>query len=748
MDTIIFSFKKLLNINDGKNDAKEIENDCQEFARIYNSTKFTNTNSDTNALERLLVATNVAPVTEPEPINNENIDDNNDGKNPTTDTTKYKTFKSNIKKHLELLQILEGEYGGILPAPSLHERPKFGKQSNFILKDYRIPIKIWNWIEINELPSAQGSLSPANYITRFQDLLWMEEAHQSVQMRRYDMQGVLLAKYDKGFLLPVPGLAEGRPSLMRGDRALLKAPKRSTYYEAYIADVRDQDVILKLHSSLTHDSLEALAFDVSFMSSRTPYRRCHHGVMTIKKQNGREMLFPVPKEQLKSPNIQVKEDAKSLRCFMSELNIYQREGVIRALRNECRPAPYIIFGPPGTGKSVTLIEIALQIYARKQKSKILICANSNASTDLLVSRINNKKLIRDGELIRISAYYRFVNNLIPSDIRGVTDEFDAITKEMFRNYRIVITTCIQAGTLYEFTDRFDYVLIDEAGHANEAESLIALGLLKDDGCAVLAGDPHQLGPVCMSKPALKGGLGISLLERLSKFDVYTDKSSAESNKKSFDPQYITKLIISYRCDARVMSINNQFFYGGDLKFVVKTPNKWLNVLNVKNVLIFHPVKGKERREYASPSWFNANEAIRTLTYINTLYQAGLRPNQVGIITPYRRQIDKIQTLFDSIQLEPCKVSTMEEFQGDEREVIIISTVRASARHIEFDKNFNLGFLFDPKRFNVAISRAKWLVILIGDPDILKKDPYWSEYIKRAETVQSIEVKKQPKRRYK
>lgn len=268
---------------------------------------------------------------------------------------------------------------------------------------------------------------------------------------------------------------------------------------------------------------------------------------------------------------------------------------------------------------------------------------------------------------------------------------------------------------------FDYVFIDEAGHAQEPEALIALSLIKMNGASVIAGDPFQLGPIVLSQLANDFGLGKSLLERL--FDELIDKKNQE-----FDERFITKLNISYRSDERVMMINNRLFYDNELRFVKKTPQKWLSLFDIDYPLMFCEVKGKEMREYLNPSWFNPKEAITCLAYINQLYRAGLQSHELGFITPYRQQMNKMNTLFSVTNLPKCKFGTLEEFQGLEREVIIISTVRTEKKNLELDKKFHLGFLNQEKRFNVGISRAKWLVIVVGDPDILKLDARWSEYM--------------------
>jgi helicase MOV-10 len=101
---------------------------------------------------------------------------------------------------------------------------------------------------------------------------------------------------------------------------------------------------------------------------------------------------------------------------------------------------------------------------------------------------------------------------------------------------------------------------------------------------------------------------------------------------------------------------------------------------------------------------------------------GVSFDQIGVITPYRRQVQKITTSLRGFG--GVKVATVEEFQGQERRIIIVSTVRSSASYVQHDIQQSLGFLQNPKRFNVAVSRAKALLVIIGNPVILSQDPYW------------------------
>lgn len=647
-------------------------------------------------------------------------------------------FHERLQMHRDLMDELEHE--NILPAPTTKVQ-KFAPQGkvNYKLGGYKIPPYIYRMLEKVELnghmEDEHEPLSDENYKKRFQTLLWLEEACQIVEMHRYDMRDVLFAREENSsrFKLEVPGLAEGRPSLMPGDRIIARSELRSSLYEGYIADVLETSIILCLHESIL--DLEGIRFDVTFQVNRSPFRRCHQAVSTYR--HTQKVLFPQPCSA-KPPKIKLPETKlQDLRCFNDRLNQYQREAVYHVLLARSRPAPYIIYGPCGTGKTITMIECILQVYARQPDAKILVCANSNACVDLLAERLKQVDLIPVHKMCRVSAFHRYKRGDVPEEIEDITKINENISYGEYAGYRVIITTCVQAGTLFEFIDRFEYLFIDEAGHASEPEALIPFGLLKPEGCVILAGDPMQLGPVCLSRTAARIGLGESLLERLSKIGPYTRRPTGI--RIGYDNDYVSKLMISYRSDPRVMALNNELFYDGDLKFENKTPEKWMTGLGVNSPIVFHPVLGKDRREHSNPSWYNAHEIIPCLAYVLRLYNLGLRPDQLGVITPYSCQMAKLEQTFFKNNLAPCKIGSMEQFQGDEREIIIISTVRAKPKYLETDKRFNLGFISNPKRFNVGISRAKWMVIVVGDPRVLLGDPLWSQLIARAHVVKTAQA---------
>ena len=207
----------------------------------------------------------------------------------------------------------------------------------------------------------------------------------------------------------------------------------------------------------------------------------------------------------------------------------------------------------------------------------------------------------------------------------------------------------------------------------------------------------------------------------------------------FDERVMTKLLRNFRSHAELVRLPNRLFYDNELlacadPILANSCLGWEKLPNPKFPLIFHGIEGKDQREGNSPSWFNADEALLVLSYVKDLLE--LRPSrceqhEIGVITPYNKQMQKLQRMLRGAQLDGVKVGSTELFQGQERRVMIISTVRSSEDFLGFDRKHNLGFLDNPKRFNVAITRAKSLLIVIGNPAVLKHDEHWGSLLRLA-----------------
>jgi len=219
------------------------------------------------------------------------------------------------------------------------------------------------------------------------------------------------------------------------------------------------------------------------------------------------------------------------------------------------------------------------------------------------------------------------------------------------------------------------------------------------------------------------------------------KEEKKENFKEFgyyNPYFCTKLLQNYRSHPAILQLPSILFYHNELvasadETMRNSFCKWDELPSKDNFpIIFHGVIGVDIQEGNSPSWFNPTEAILVHNYIEKLqkYKAsGFDLSQVGIISPFRKQVEKIRTLLKGRSMQQVKVGSVEDFQGQERRVIIVSLVRSSSQYLEFDLKYNIGFLKHPKRFNVAVTRAQCLVIVIGNPYILMEDLYWGAFLR-------------------
>ena len=204
---------------------------------------------------------------------------------------------------------------------------------------------------------------------------------------------------------------------------------------------------------------------------------------------------------------------------------------------------------------------------------------------------------------------------------------------------------------------------------------------------------------------------------------------------------ITKLIKNFRSHHELLTVPKLLFYNNELEasadqvlvssclnFEGLTPEARRN----KVPMIFHGVIGQDMKEQSSPSFFNVEEVIIVRDYIKQLLDMKdnkVKPSEIGVIAPYRRQVQKIRQILRKNNLDKdIMVGSTEEFQGQERRIIIVSTVRSSPEYVNIDSQYRLGFLRNPKRFNVAITRAKALLIVVGNPHILSQDSDWCQLL--------------------
>ncbi|KAG1654294.1 putative helicase mov-10-B.1 [Nymphon striatum] len=594
------------------------------------------------------------------------------------------------------------------------------------------PRKTW-LSDIEKWTAAlSGGLSEENYVDYLTTLLFFEEAQMNIDIRKYDLYDVCLdhiATYSDLLTLKVPGLVEKRPSLIKGDkiyaRLLINGHLDEVEYEGNVAQILESDVKLSFNPMfLDNLYIRGMRFNIRFSVNRYPLFKIHQALNFYSEIS--HILFP---KKITDPAINQNNDINKFYDKNIERNPEQREAVENIVKGTSKPSPFLLFGPPGTGKTVTLVESIKQCV-------LLLNSAADLLTDRLLTNIPHRQILRLNAATRIWSS-------IPSSVKCSNHngtEFYFPNGNDIQKYRIVICTLITAGRLVR--GHFEYVFVDEAGQCMEPEILIAVaGILKlsasakKSGLLVLAGDPKQLGPVLRNRIAIKKGLGISLLERLMKnCDVYLP------NDGKFNPYYVVKLLQNYRSHPSILQLPNRLFYKNELKacgdeVLINSLCNWTHLKKKGFPFIFHSVIGQDAREKSSPSYFNVQELDVVIDYVKKLLKTSnsvvLKPKDIGIISPYRKQVQKIRTALQKLKMDKIQdlhVGSTEEFQGQERRIVIISTVRSCPDLLAMDYEHHIGFLRNPKRFNVAITRAKALLIVVGNPHILLKDFHWKEMI--------------------
>ena len=448
----------------------------------------------------------------------------------------------------------------------------------------------------------------------------------------------------------------------------------------------------------------------------------------------------------------------SLTGAPSVLNAQQQAWFTDAL-NE--PVLSLLHGPPGTGKTTALLAYVVEMVHRKKR--LLLTAPSNAAVDLLVAGCAERGIsaVRMGHPMRLSdEVQRFGLDMLVEadpeykqvlDLRKrakkawqIVDRFHrnfgseqrseraaarhdakSLQKEAFELERFIAERVIRqahvvcatlSGSASEAlaTEKFDCVIIDESGQAMLPAALIPM---RKSNRYILAGDPHQLPPVIKSDKARKMGLDESALARFMR-----SKSCAER---------ITLLTEQYRMHPDIMAPSSEWFYEGRLQ---AAPEMLLHALPdiLRSPWTFIDSAGcgfDEEKEEGSASTFNAAEAEFVLQRTLEILQA-CPAFQVGVIAPYRAQVAELMRQFDALGVEAgmrerVEFATVDAFQGQERDAIVISLTRSNSEG-------EVGFLKEYRRTNVAMTRAKHHLLMIGDGATLGSDSFYHQLIERAE----------------
>lgn len=440
------------------------------------------------------------------------------------------------------------------------------------------------------------------------------------------------------------------------------------------------------------------------------------------------------------------------------LNPEQQDAVARALAAEDF---FLVHGPPGTGKSHVLAEVAVQAVARGQR--VLATAASNAAVDHLLSlcldrglralRVGHparvalhlqehtldlivedhpdRKIARDlfDEAFDLQGYARrqrkqgrsrerFANaRESAAEARRLIDEARALERKAVREVLgradVVCVTCASLDTPLLSGEEFDLAILDEATQAMEP---IALMAFLRAPTVILAGDHKQLPPTILSQEAAKKGLGTSLFERLL-------ADHGEGVKRMLAEQY--------RMHERIMAFPSKEMYAGQLRAHPSVAARTLAEVLAPGAkvdappVLFLDTAGKgfdDAVEPGSESHFNEGEAALVMARVKELLAAGLPPAEVAVIAPYSAQVAHLRERLPA----EVEVDTVDAFQGREKDAILVSLTRSNAEG-------KLGFLEDLRRMNVALTRARRHLFVVGDSATLGGHPFYARFI---ESVQA------------
>lgn len=425
---------------------------------------------------------------------------------------------------------------------------------------------------------------------------------------------------------------------------------------------------------------------------------------------------------------------------LPQLNESQREAVMQVLQ---RPMS-LIQGPPGTGKTVT--SATLVYYLTKQgMGQCLVTAPSNVAVDQLTEKIaaTGLRVVRlaskTREATSSSVDHLCLHIMVPlaagdefAKLQRLKDEIGDLSERDQKKYRalrnrtereilqaadVICCTCVGAGDPRLKNFRFRQVLIDEATQAIEAEALIPISMGAKQ--IIMVGDHCQLGPVVMCKAAAKAGLTQSLFERLVLNGIRP-----------------IRLQVQYRMHPSLSEFPSNMFYEGSLQNGVTEADRQLLSLPSftgkedfpwpvpSHPMFFYSISGMEEISASGTSYLNRTEASYVEKIVTHLLRMGVTPGQIGVITPYdgqkkyvteymRRAGPLATALYESIE-----VASVDAFQGREKDFILVSCVRSS-------ESQGIGFLSDPRRLNVALTRAKLGLILLGNPRVLSKNALWA-----------------------
>ncbi|XP_027965531.1 DNA replication ATP-dependent helicase/nuclease DNA2 isoform X2 [Eumetopias jubatus] len=476
-------------------------------------------------------------------------------------------------------------------------------------------------------------------------------------------------------------------NLMAGDRIILSGEERTLFAlsRGYVKEINKTSVSCLLDSQKLRDLIIDFREPhfISYLSSVLPY------------------------------------DAKdTVACILKGLNKPQRQAMKKVLLSKDYT---LIVGMPGTGKTTTICTLVRILYACG--FSVLLTSYTHSAVDNILLKLAKFKIgfLRLGQTQKV---HQDIQKFTEEEIcRSKSIKSLALLEELYNSHRIVATTCMGINHPIFSRKTFDFCIVDEASQISQP---VCLGPLFFSRRFVLVGDHQQLPPLVLNSEARVLGMGESLFKRL------------EQNKNA-----VVQLTVQYRMNSKIMSLSNKLTYEGKLECgsdkvanaVISLPhfkdvklelefyadyseNPWMiGVFEPNNPVCFlntDKVPAPEQVEKGGVS--NMTEAKLIVFLTSIFIKAGCKPSDIGIIAPYRQQLKIINDLLFHSSIRMVEVNTVDKYQGRDKSIILVSFVRS-------DKDGPLGELLkDWRRLNVAITRAKHKLILLGCVPSLNRYP--------------------------
>ena len=691
-------------------------------------------------------------------------------------------------------------------------------------------------------PPISELIQPSDLNERSYDRYWFdrlrnESAAYSQELTAYSLYNILIGVENNQtslYHITVPGLRENAPRIDLGDAVLVRpliqfvpnnigqqatlwyeqggpssgrpAPNFvGTEYTAIVWGVlrARERVILRI------DTFPPFHVNVNVRyvlqdHKRTPLLRSIHRIGSELESSRAEtsyrtwvtsMLFPDHVDSVMQTSLW--KGTFDLNCYDQVLNFEQARAVDAVVANHYGAVPYLISGPPGTGKTKTIVETALQLLANpgSVKPHLLLCAPSDPAADTLATRLAAH--LTPKQMFRLNSWTRSFAE-VRAEILPYTyvesDLFSLPSWDVMMSFQVVVTTCRDADLLVQalLTNQalshlaletitaiapsaasaatsflhWTALLVDEAAQATEPEVLVPIEVVMPPGNdslglpqIIMAGDQFQLGPRLSDRT---GGLQVSLLERLFDRPFYAGhpmsrRNVARSLKADMLPMpraAFTNLIRNYRSHPAILATPSALYYHDTLipEFDKKSdlsdwpawqpPYHW-PVLFVQNdsVDAVDSVLTGTGTGTGSGLVYNEGEAALALQHAQSLlahFSRTLQAKDVMVMSPFRAQVTVLRQRFRDAGLSDVNIGPLEAFQGLEARVVIICTTRtrlgaAAGREDKFvrdDQTRGLGVVDESRRFNVAMTRAKEALVVIGSAPCLTctGDGNWAAFL--------------------